>query len=771
MDALAHDPTAPLSASSIDMASLLRGIWRRRLTILLLSALFALAAVAYVATATPTYIAEAMVLIDNLDTPFDRVQPGDAQARQGPDERDVLSQVSVITSRDLAGRVIDKLGLVKRPEFDPLSKGIGLAGRVAIALGFKPDPRSQPVEDRAYSRYSGNLNVYQVPNSKVIVIRYSSTDPKTAADVANALAETYVMSTREAESEPTSRAREWLAHQIDSLRTKVVEAEAAAEEFRARAGLLKGTQATLGAQELQELNSQIVLAQAQRSEAQAKARAIRDLLARNGNVDASSDVLSSPLIQRLREEQTALNRTKTELAVTYLPSHPKMVAVTNQLANIGRQIKAEAMHVVDALEDQAKVAQSRQQSLQASLSAAKSKASETNQDEVKLRALEREAAANRELFETFLNRYTDASTRQDLSAQPGMARVIQRATVPSTPAYPLPGPTVILASLAGLMLGLGLAFLAEVMAASSAIAAPPAFIRPPQFPVLESRFRAPRAAGHDPAVSTPEPPSRATEPVVPIAFEQKPENDLPELHPSDLTTPSAESDLAPAFCELPACVDATSAISNAYQPIANPDAGFSARLKLIASWMMSARQTLGVNCLALMGVGNSVFDVAAAAAGLSRSLASENVRVLLVDADPASAVLQVVLGLPSGPGLSELLVGEVPFEATIARDPASDVQILRVGQNRAAISSFAQSDRLDSLFDALAQVYDVIIVHCGSADGSARSAASRCDAAVVLAGSESLAEAVRVIAQLRKAGLTAAQFLRINRPFEKRAAA
>src|SRR5205085_1629098 len=242
-----------------------------------------------------------------------------------------------------------------------------------------------------------------VPNSKVIVIKYASTDPEIAADVANTLAETYVMSTREAESEPTSRAREWLAHQIEALRQKVVETEAAAEEFRARAGLLKGTQATLGSQELQELNSQIVLAEAQRSDAEAKAKSIRDLLARKGSVDASAEVLNSSLIQRLREEQATLARSRSELAVTYLPSHPKIAAVDSELANIDRQIRAEAMKIVDSLEDQAKVASSRAASLKASLDAAKARASDTNQDEVKLRALEREAAANRELLETFLN--------------------------------------------------------------------------------------------------------------------------------------------------------------------------------------------------------------------------------------------------------------------------------------------------------------------------------------------------------------------------------
>src|SRR5262249_19122448 len=145
MDMSAHGAVVPASASSIDMASLLRGIWRRKRMLFGLALLFGLAALGYVMITAPTYTSEATVLIDNLDTPFDRAQPTDTQARQTIDERDVLSQVSVLTSRDLGERVIKQLDLAARPQFDPLARGLGIAGRFAIALGFKADPRSQSV--------------------------------------------------------------------------------------------------------------------------------------------------------------------------------------------------------------------------------------------------------------------------------------------------------------------------------------------------------------------------------------------------------------------------------------------------------------------------------------------------------------------------------------------------------------------------------------------------------------------------------------------------
>ena len=152
-----------------------------------------------------------------------------------------------------------------------------------------------------------------------------------------------------------------------------------------------------------------------------------------------------------------------ELSVTYLPNHPKIVAMRNELAKVDQQLRNEAVKIVAGLEDQARIAATREASLRASLNAAKAKASATNLDEVKLRAFERDASANRSLLESFLNRYTDASARQEVAAQPGFARIIQTAVPPANPSYPKTGPTIILATLAGLTLGLGLAFLAEVL--------------------------------------------------------------------------------------------------------------------------------------------------------------------------------------------------------------------------------------------------------------------------------------------------------------------
>src|SRR5439155_2584538 len=125
-----------------------------------------------------------------------------------------------------------------------------------------------------------------------------------------------------------------------------------------------------------------------------------------------------------------------------------------------------------------------------------------------------------------------------------------------------------------------------------------------------------------------------------------------------------------------------------------------------SSWAIGARQTLGVQRIGITGVGDVAADTAASVAGLARTLAGQGKRILIIDADPSSAVLQVVLGVPQGPGLAELLVGRAPFENVIARDTASPAQLLRVGQNRAAAPTLLASPHMEAVLDALGQVYD-----------------------------------------------------------------
>jgi len=738
-----------MTAGSVDLMDLLRGIWRRKLMVLLVTIVFAGAAAFVVLRASPSYTVESQVLIGNLETPFSRAEPSEgSDARMSFDNRDIASQMAVINSRDLADRVIKDLGLAGKGEFDPASKGVGTVSRIAIALGFRENPLTKSLEERAFDRFRNSLTVFQVPDSKVVAIKYSALNPVIAADVANRLAETYVTATRETQSEPTGRARDWLAEQIEILRKRVADSEAAAEEYRAQAGLLKGTQATLGTQELSELNSQITVAEAARGEAQAKAQAIRSMLDDSGSVDSSSDVLNSPFIQRLREQQIALQRNLAELSVTYLPGHPKVVAVRHELANVDQQLRNEAMKIVAGLEDQARIAQTREASLRASLNAAKAKASTSNLDEVKLRALERDAAANRTLLESFLNRYTDASARQEVTAQPGFARIIQRAVPPANPSYPLVGPTIILATLAGLTLGLGLAFLAEVLRMAGAYA-------PARPPAPEPQLARPPA----------EPPQLSTMPMARQVVAMPVQ--LPATAFANVGNAAPANQ--PILSEIPETTDLIAATTHANQPLHDPAAIYAMAAGRMVSWLGNIRQSLGVQKLAITTIGEEGPDGATAAVAIARIIAAQGSGTLVIDADDAKPCVHTICGIEAGMGLTNILLNEATLDTAVQRDPGSLAHILRAGTHTGELGRLIENPRFDALLEAFAQVYPVIVIHCGGQSAAAPAVIRKCHAALLMAPGTRILDAARMIESWRQSGLRAVQFVRIGQPVRRAA--
>ncbi len=460
------DPHAT-GASAVDLSSVFKGMWHRKKLMAIIIFSVVAAAVLFVASATPKFTATAKVLLEAPTTSYrdPDLSPNQVRGPRTVGDQDVYSQVEVIESRDLAARVAKTLNLAARSEFDPRSTDISPVKAMLIGLGLSTDPRLQTDEQRVLDKFADKLKAFPVVKSKVIQVEFSSKKPRTAAEVANTLAELYVTSTREVQLDDTRRASGWLSEQIAQLRSEVTRSEAAVEEYRARAGLVQGRSesSTLAQDELSELNRQIALAAAGRAEAEAKAQAIRKLLKDRGTVAASNDVTASNLIQRLREQEIALTRRLADLSTTYLSNHPRILSVRQEINDVRREIRVEALKIVEGLEQQAKVAAAREASLRASMNELKTTASVNKQDEVKLRALEREAKANREQLEALLKRLSDASARQDIYAQPARARIISRAAVPSQPSFPKKGPILMIATGGAIAIALLAAFLVEAI--------------------------------------------------------------------------------------------------------------------------------------------------------------------------------------------------------------------------------------------------------------------------------------------------------------------
>ncbi|MPZ59373.1 MAG: lipopolysaccharide biosynthesis protein [Rhizobiales bacterium] len=450
--------------SELDLGALSQALWRHKWRILIPTIAAAVGAFVVVNTLTTRYASDARVLIDVRENVFLRPEAErTTPERTAFDEQAIASQIQIFLSRDLAREVITKLKLGDRPEFDPMLKGLSPTSRVLAFLGLAKDPLKMSAEERVLQSYYDGLTVFSVDKSRVIEVSFQSTDSDLAAKVANAVADGYLALQQQAKQDQARSASQWLSGEIETLRKRVADAEARAAEFRSRANLFVNTNnASLANQQLTDLNAQLATARTQKADAEARSRLIRNILTSGRPIEAG-DAIDSELIRRLSEQRVTLMAQLAEQSATLLGGHPRIRELRAQLADLNQEIRNEAERRVRALENESRIAGARVESLSTSLDQLKRLAGSSNELDVQMRALEREAKAQRDLLESYLAKYREAAARDSISAAPADARIISRATVSNVPVFPKRVPMILVATMLTLMLGIGFVATRELL--------------------------------------------------------------------------------------------------------------------------------------------------------------------------------------------------------------------------------------------------------------------------------------------------------------------
>ena len=436
----------------VNLGTIGRALWHNKRSIIGPALIMAAAAFIGVNSMTPRYKSEARVLVESRENIFLRPEAEKALTdRSGVDQETVSSQVQLVLSRDLARAVIKQLNLTRLPEFNAALQQSSLLSVLRYA-GLAKDPLSMTVEERVLAAYYDRVSAYAIEKSRVIAVEFQSADPKLAARAANAIAEKYLAFQQVAKQDQARSAGRWLSRELDNLRRKVSEAEGKVEAFRAKSNLFVGTNNTsLTNQQLTELSSQVSAARAQKADAEVRARSIRGAL-RAGKLPETSDIANSDLIRRLSEQRVTLRTQLAEQSSTLLPQHPRIKEMKAQSADLDQQIRSEGERLARSLENDAKVAGARLETLSANLDQLKRQTASTSDQDVQLRALEREAKAQRDLFESYLAKYREANARDSIAAAPADARVISRAVVSNVPYFPKKLPIVLIVAFATLCL-------------------------------------------------------------------------------------------------------------------------------------------------------------------------------------------------------------------------------------------------------------------------------------------------------------------------------
>ena len=185
-------------------------------------------------------------------------------------------------------------------------------------VGIGRDPFSMTPEERVLDAYYDRLTVYAVDKSRVIVVEFQSRDPDLAARVANSIADGYLVLQQNAQQDQARSASQWLSGEIEKLRTKVSDAESRVEDFRSKSSLFVGTNnTTLSNQQMGEINTQLNNARAQKSDAESKARLIRDMLQSGRPIEASEVAqlrIDAPAVRTARDVARAARRAIVDVA-------------------------------------------------------------------------------------------------------------------------------------------------------------------------------------------------------------------------------------------------------------------------------------------------------------------------------------------------------------------------------------------------------------------------------------------------------------------------
>ncbi len=724
--------TSPqLGDLDLDLGALGRALLRRRMWVIVPTLIAAIGSTVLVNLVTPRYKSEARILIDGRENIFLRPNGERSEERSTLDAEAVASQVQLVLSRDLAREVIKRNKLAERPEFDPVLKGAQPWKSLLALIGAARDPFSMTPEERVLDSYYERLTAFAVDKSRVIVVEFQSTDPDLAARVANSIADGYLVMQQAARQQQAKAAGQWLSGEIDDLRKKVNDAESRAEDFRSKSSLFIGTNNTsLSNQQLGEINSQLNNARALKSDAESKARLIKEML-QGGKPIEFSEVLNSDLIRRLSEQRVTLRAQLAEQSSTLLDAHPRIKELRAQLGDLDKQLRDEAAKLSRSFENDARVAAGRVDGLTNSLEQLKRQASSSNGQDVQLRALEREAKAQRDLLESYLAKYREATTRENIDGAPTDGRVISRAIVSNTPAYPKKLPVVLITTLATLILTAGSIVTGELLRMTA-----------PQGPVSGSTRVTQAARRVEPEMQPREEPvaPHAPAPMAAVASE-----------PAPVVAPAPVA-VAPTIVPAPEVASVQAPLRDSHPELVAGVTEIEQLARDIRAAGAAARK------ITVLGTGHND-SISLTALTLARILARD-AKVVLVDLSAASPTLKAVSSDPSAPGLADLMLGEASFGQVITKDRMSALHMVMAGR-ASADRTLLQSPRLIMALDALLRVYDHVLLDAGTAaDLPAGMLTAQARAIVVPEASMGMEARARMADELRAVGFGDVRMLR-----------
>ncbi|HVY88061.1 MAG TPA: polysaccharide biosynthesis tyrosine autokinase [Hyphomonadaceae bacterium] len=662
--------TAPEGENIFSIQRVIRAV-RRRLPVMIAVFVLTYAAVAaYTFHLKPLYTATSRVIVNTRDQKV--IDIGAVISGMPANSAAVDTEAEILHSRTLIEDVVKRLDLMNSPEFNwSKAEPSEMDKRIAAVKGFikglvpfqKKEPAAAPppptpeeaaeqeqaLLDSVIDSVRGSISVNRLGSTYIIEISATSPTAKMAAKLTNTLADAYLDYQRNTKLKATKRAREWLDERVADLRNEVQVAESKAEAHRSSSGLLSAGGATLTEKAVTDLQTTLAAAQADYNQKSARKRNLDQQIAAGAGIDTIAEALSSANISSLRAKQADIAARKAEAIRVYGEKHPTYQRVLVEEADNNRLIEAELRRISSNLDQEVLIARENVNSLQTSLNKMKAELASNNHSGVEQAALEREAAASRQLYEEFNNRFKE--TNELVGLDDSDAVVDSYAPVPGWPSYPKKSLNLML----GFMLGGALAAMVGLI-----------------LELLDSFMSSPEEVEQVAGV-----PFIGQIPLLPAAgnFTKS------RVKPAEYLIDKPHSGFAEAYRHLRAS-------------IMFADIDKAAKTVAIVSSLPSEGKTSMTYCLGRMS-------------------AMSGTKTIVIDGDIRLRQLTEVSGVKAEAGLLEYLFGEARLADAVHTDEKTGLHILPLSERKHTPRDVFGSRAFDALLNMLQQTYDLIIIDTG----------------------------------------------------------
>jgi len=462
-----------LAGDEIHLMDYVRVLYKRRWPALTAFLIIVLSVAVYTFTATPIFEARVQILIEKEATNVVSFKEAFEQNQIADDY--YQTQYKILQSRALARRTIDALKLWDHPQFIPNPNGSLAVSRLMKApvvlmsgwfMSARPYEPPMAVETQSQSttvdRFLDDLTVSPIRNSRLVDVKFESPSAALSASVANALAKAYIDQNLEFKFLSSKEASDWLGERLAEQRKQVETSEQAVQRYREQTDSVSlEEKQNIVVQKLADLNAAVTRAKTERIQKETAYNQIRTLQNDRAALDTFPAILSSTFIQQQKGELADLQRQQAQLSDKLGPRHPDMVKLGLAIQTAEVKIQGEITKVVQGMRNDYQQALAQEQSLINALEQQKRDALALNRKGIEYGALARDAASNRQIFESLMQRTKETGISGELKTS--NIRIVDAAETPRRPATPNTRINLLLALFGGATLAVGLAFFFEYL--------------------------------------------------------------------------------------------------------------------------------------------------------------------------------------------------------------------------------------------------------------------------------------------------------------------